>query len=212
MDADNTDLLAAFNEVLDNLTNGQVATAHDDDNSCRIWGTSVVEEFVRTTGDLLHLCEGALYVLRDFRIVQVVGLTRLHPDRRTLAGTTHFRVLWGERLLAEGLDLIVGYVGPELLVVDELHFLDRVRGPEAVKCVHNWMGRVDSGEMCSNGHVHCLLNVLGNHDRAPCLSDSHDVSVVTVDRQRVRGDRTRGDMEDGRQVLSSYLIHIRDHE
>eukprot|EP00701_Giardia_intestinalis_P005123 XP_001708947.1 Hypothetical protein GL50803_39432 [Giardia lamblia ATCC 50803] len=99
-----------------------------------------------------------------------------------------------------------------MLVINELHLLDGMRCPEAIKRMDNRVRGIDGCEVRSNGHVHRLLDVLGNHDRASRLPDSHDIGVVSVDRQRVRSNRACGNVEDGGQMLPSHLVHVGDHQ
>ena len=100
----------------------------------------------------------------------------------------------------------------QVLVVPDGHLLDLVGGAEAVEEVDEGHLAADRGQMGHRGQVHDLLHVaLGQHGEAG-LAAGHDVGVVAEDVQRVGGDRTGGDVEDGGQLLSRDLVHIGDHQ
>ena len=98
-------------------------------------------------------------------------------------------------------------LGVELLDLREL-----VGGPEAVEEVHEGDAGFERGLGCDQGHVHAFLDVLGAEHAPAGLAGGIDVTVVAEDRQALGGQRTGGDVEDGRRQFAGDLVHIGDHQ
>lgn len=104
-------------------------------------------------------------------------------------------MLWVDGILSEGLDFFHWYEWLDPLVWDDLNLLDGVRSPEAVKGVDTWVLSLDSGNVSDNSEVHCFLDVWRDQHREAGLSNSHDIAVVSMDGERMGGDRTGGNVE-----------------
>ena len=66
--------------------------------------------------------------------------------------------------------------------------------------------------MGHRGEVHDFLNVALAEHCETCLAASHDITVVTEDVQSLCRDCSCADVEHTRKLLSSNLVHVRDHQ
>lgn len=116
-----------------------------------------------------------------------------------------------ERHLTEFGDLVVGDVRRDAIIADNFNFLDSVRGAEAVERVEHGVHRVDSGEVRADCEVHSLLDVRRDENRDTGLAAGHNVRLVAMDGQSVRGDGASSHVQDQGEVFRRYFVEIRDH-
>ena len=100
----------------------------------------------------------------------------------------------------------------QILIVPDGDLLDLVGGTETVKEVDEGNLAGQSGQVSNGAQVHDFLHVaFAQHGKAG-LAAGHDVGVVTEDVQGVGGNGTGADVEHARQLLSSDLVHVGDHQ
>jgi hypothetical protein len=145
-------------------------------------------------------------------IERVRPLPRLEKDVRILRGAAQDRVVRGESAGAVVEHELRVDHRPELLVVEQGHVRDLVRGAEAVEEVEERHARLERGRLCDEREVVSFLHARRAEHRPPRRARGHDVAVVAEDRQRMRGDRSRGDVEHRRRQLARDLVHVRDHQ
>ncbi len=112
-------------------------------------------------------------------------------------------------------------MSPDEVVVDHrphvfecqlLDLLDFVRGPETVEIMKDGDPSLQRGRLGYEDEVHGFLDRSGRQERPACLAAGHHVAVVAEDREGVRRDGPRADVEHGRGELSGDLEHVGYHE
>ena len=89
---------------------------------------------------------------------------------------------------------------------------DFVRGAEAVEEMQERDARFQRGGLRDQRHVHDFLHrIRGQHAEAGGAR-GHHVAVVAEDRERLRGQRARRDVEHRRGQLAGDLVHVGDHQ
>ena len=176
-------------------------------------GIAVVDErLVAAAGDLRNTGHRLGHHV-GHRLVELVGrLTRLEVDIGVLGRTARHGVLGVERTGAEGLQGVAVEHGRQRGLVDELDLLNLVRGAESVEEVQERHAGLQRHEVGNAREVHDLLYGRGGQHGEARLAGSHDILMVTEDRQRLGGQRTRRDMEDAREQLARDLVHVGDHQ
>ncbi len=102
--------------------------------------------------------------------------------------------------------------GRQARLVDELDFLNLVRRAEAVEEVQERHARFERHDVRHARQIHHLLHRRGGQHGEPGLAGGHDVLVVSENRQRLCGQRTRRDVEHARQQFAGNLVHIGNHK
>ena len=212
MDIQQADLLALGVQVIHNLLRRLADGAHRDNHALGVFCTVVVEQVMLTARDLREVRHGLLDELWNRIVVFVDSLALLEVDIRVLRRTANDRMIRIQCATAERLDRIPVEQLAEVIIIDELDFLDLMRRAETIEEVDERHAALDGHEMRDGGEVHDLLHAgLGQH-RAPRLAGSHDILMVTEDIQARCSQRTCGDVEHARQQLASNLIQVRDHQ
>ena len=70
----------------------------------------------------------------------------------------------------------------------------------------------DCGQMCYASQIHNFLYAVGNQQSETCLTTSHNVGVVTKDRQSVSCQRTSCYMEYTGKQFAGDFVHVGDHQ
>ena len=90
--------------------------------------------------------------------------------------------------------------------------LQLVRRAEPVEEMEERHARLERRGVRDERQVLRFLHRRRREQREAGRAHRHDVAVVAEDRQRVRGDRARRDVEDRRRQLARDLEHVRDHQ
>ncbi len=101
---------------------------------------------------------------------------------------------------------------PEIVVAEQVDAVDLVRGAEPVEEVQERDPSPQRGGVRHGGEVMGLLHRTGAQHGEAGRPGGHHVAVVAEDRQRVRGDRTGGDVDHRRRELAGDLVHVRQHQ
>ena len=80
----------------------------------------------------------------------------------------------------------------DVFVIEHLDRLQLMRGAEAIEEVHERDARLERRGVGDEREVVRLLHRRRRQQREPGLADRHHVGVVAEDRQRLRGQRSRG--------------------
>ena len=212
MHLDQAQLLALLVEVVDGLLDGLAAAAHGDDHALGIGGAHVVEELVLAAhqrADLLH----DLFHDGGGGVVELVGrLTVLEVDVGVLRGAGLMRMIGVKGAVAEGLDLVPGHQGLDVLVINRVDLLHLMAGAEAVEEMQEGNAALQRGQMRHQRHVHGFLHAVGSQHGKAGLAAGHHVGMVAEDAQGVRGQRAGAHVEHAGQQLAGDLVHIGDHQ
>ncbi len=206
------DLLAAGDQLGDGLADGARSRPHHHDHPLGVGRSLVVDEPVPATGPLLEFGEHLRDDARDGVVEAVRRLARLEEHVGVLRRATHHRRGGSQPAELVCGDVVVGDQRPEIVVAEEIDPVDLVRGAEPVEEVQER----DPGPQCRGmrhgGEVMGFLHRTGAQHGESGRPGGHHVAVVAEDRQRVRGDRTGGDVDHRRRELAGDLEHVRQHQ
>ena len=209
---DDTHLLALRDQVVDRLLDSLGHRTHGDNHVLGILGSIIYERLVVAARDLRNLLHGVGHHVGN-RIVELIGsLARLEIDVGVLGRTAGHGVFGVECTGAELLQGVAVEQRSQRGFVDQLDLLDLVRGAEAVEEVQERHAGLQRHEVRYAGEVHDLLDRRSGEHRKTRLAGSHHVLVVTKDRQRLCGQRTRRNVEHAGQQLAGDLVHVGDHQ
>ena len=147
------------------------------------------------------------------RVIEaVVRLAHLEVDVGVLHRAAHHRMLWVQRLGAELRERLAVEQRGERLVGHRLDLVYLVRGAEAVEEVHEGDAPLYRREVRDAADVHDFLHAAGRELREAALAAVHDVGVVAENREGVRADGARGDVEHARVPLPREPVKHGDHQ
>ena len=136
----------------------------------------------------------------------------LEEDIAVFRRAVQHGVLRIERSFAERLDGVHIHHLFEILIIPNLNLLNLMRGAEAVEEVDKRNSTLDGSQMRYGAEIHDLLLIgLCQHGKAGLTTGIH-IGMVAENVQRVRCNRTRGNMKYAGQQFARDLIHIRDHQ
>ena len=212
VDFQETDLLALAVQVFDSLTDHTRGGTHRDDDAVGVRRAIVIEQTVVAAGHLVDLVHVVFHDARNCLIERVRGLPRLEVDVGIHDGTAHDRALRIQAALAERVERLLVDEALQFFVIDDVDLLDLVGRPKAVKEVYERDPALDRREMGDCREVHVFLDGVGAEHRHAGLTAGHDVRVLAEDRERVRADGSRADVQDARLELSREAVERRDHQ
>ena len=205
--------LSAFSvKLLYNSADGFRSRAHDDDDILCILCAIIVEQVIFTTGQLADFAHVVLYDFRQSIIIGVNSLASLEVNIWVLCSAADNRIIRVQATFTEGINCVLIEQLFQISIIHNLNLLDFVRGTEAVEEVQERNTALDSTQMCHACQVHNLLYAALSQQSKAGLTCSHNVLVVTKDRQRACCQRTCRNVEYSRQQLASHFIHIRNHQ
>ena len=188
--------LSPGGQVIDGFLNAAGSRAHYHDHMLRVIRSVVVEGLVVSSGEGVHLLHIFIYNVREGIVIGIAGLTALEICIGILAGGPKDRVLGIQGVLPEFLQLAVIHQLRQVVVIQAVHFLNLVRGPETVKEMEERNMSLDSGQMSNGSQVHGLLHVSRGQKGESGLAAGHDIGLF-----RVNGDGV------GSYVSGSYMNH-----
>ena len=212
MYGDDTHLLAFGHEVIDRLLDGLGHRTHRNNDVLGILRTIIYERLVFAAGDLRKLLHGVGHHVGHGVVELVRSLARLKINVGVLGRTAGHGVFGVQGPVAELLQGIAVEHRRQRGLVDQLDFLNLMRGTETVEEMQERHARLQRHEVCDACEVHDLLHRRGGQHGETGLARSHHVLVVAEDRQRLCGQRTRRNVEHAREQLAGDLIHVGDHQ
>ena len=211
-DLNEPNLLALGDHVVHGLLDDFGARSHDHDDPLGVRSAYIVEEVVGTAGDGGHLVHVVLDDSRNGLVILGHCLTALEVDVRVLGPDLEGRLFRPEGTITELRGLFPVHETRHGFVIDHLHLLNLMGGPETVEEVKEGDGAVDRRQMGDQGQVHDFLDGGGGKEGKSGVPSSHHVGVVTEDGEGLGRQGAGGDMEDCGEHLSGHLVHDRDHQ
>ncbi len=206
------DLLALGGEVVDSFFNSLRYRADSDDDAVCVGCAVVVEEVIFAAGDFRDFSHVAFDDVGHCVVVLVAGFAVLEEYVAVLGHTACYGSIGGEGAGAEVSQCLAVQKRFELILFEHLDFLYLVRCTEAVEEVHERHAGLERCEVCHGGKVHHFLHgAFGEHGEA-CLTDRHDVLMVTENREGVRCESTGRYMEYRRKKFAGDFVHVGDHQ
>ena len=212
MHGDDTHLFALGHQVVDRLLDGLGHRTHGDDHVLGVLRAVVDERLVVASRDLRNLLHGVGHHVGNGVVELVRSLARLEIDVGILGRTARNGVFGVQSAGAELLQGVAVEQRRQRGFVDQFDLLDLVRGAETVEEVQERNAGLQRHEVRDAGEVHDLLHRRGGQHRESGLARGHHVLMIAEDRQRLRGQRTRRDVEHARQQLARTLVHIGNHQ
>ena len=95
-----------------------------------------------------------------------------------------------------------------LFLRQQVNLVDLVAGAETVEEMQERHARRERRHVRNHRHVLRLLHTRGGKQREARRARTHHIAVIAEDRQRVRRERARGDVEHRRRQLAGDLEHV----
>jgi hypothetical protein len=210
--AQEADALAARHEVVDGLVRRLRARAQDHDHARRLGVAVVLEQPIRAARHLGEAVHDGLHGAGARVVERVRGLSRLKERVRVLGRAAERGAVRRERARAVREDQLLRDQRAQVVVGERRDLRDLVRGAEAVEEVEKRDARPERRRVGDRGEVLRLLHrARAEHGEAGAAA-GHHVRVVAEDRERVRRDRARRDVQAERRQLAGDLEQVRDHE
>ena len=206
------DLLPLRHEVGRGLRGGLRARSHRDDDALGVGGPVVLGEAVMAPGPLGQRIHRLLDRGGDPRVERVDRLARLEVDVRVLCRAADERPFRRERPATVIADEVGGDKRQQVVVGEQLDRVQLVRGAEAVEEMDEGDPGAERRGLGHHRQVVGLLHGCRGEQRESGLADRHHVGVIAEDRQRLRGQGARRDVEDARGQLAGDLVHVGDHQ
>ena len=188
------------------------ARSHQDEHAVGRRIARVLEEPVRAPGQTAELRHRFADDLRACGDEAVPRLPGLEEDVGVLRGPSQNGTVGRKRPGAVRSDESVRDQGAKRVVVDGSDLRDFMRRAESVEEVEKRDARREGRRMGDRGEVLGLLDGAGREHRETGLAASHDVGVISEDRERVRGQRPRRHVHRERRQLSRDLVHVGYHQ
>ena len=211
-DHEHADLLPGGVEGVHRLLHRAGGGAHDHDDAVGIRRAVVVHDAVAAAGLLGELGHHLGHDARHGVVEPVRRLASLEECVRVLRRPADERGVGGHAAGAEGQHVVVADERTDDVLIDEGDLVDLVRGAEPVEEVEERDPRPERGRVRDEREVVGLLDGAGGEHRPAGGPRMHDVAVVAVDREGVRGERPGRDVDDRGRQLARDLEHVRDHE
>ena len=212
MHLDYAQLRPAAIEVLDGLSDGLDARAHEHDHVLGVGGAKILEQPVVASGQSGESIHRALDDRRDHRVKGVRSLATLEEDVRVLCDASYDGPIRIQSSRAMCPDQLVIDHGPHVVVGEDFDLADLVRRAESVEEVHERNARRQRGALRDEREVvHFLYGARTEH-RPAGHPGGHDVGMIAKDRERLGRQRAGRDVEYRRRQLAGDLEHVRDHQ
>ena len=206
------DPLAGGRQRRDRLLRRADARTHHDDHAIGVEGAFVLDEAVVTAAAPLEGVHGLSDDTGGGVVEGVAGLATLEERVRVLSRAAYHRRIRRQTPGAEGEDVFLRHQRPDVVLGEEFDAVDFVRRTEPVEEVEEGHARAQGRDVRDEREVLRLLHGCRAEHREARRAGVHHVAVVAVDREGVRGQGTRRDMDDRRSELAGDLEHVGDHE
>ncbi len=197
--------------MADRFFNRAGAGSHDDDDALGVGRAHVVEEMVGAAGEAREFVHDVLHDGRAGEIERIAGFAGLKEDVGILRCAAKDRMVRREGALAMSADKLLVEQGADGLVGDCEGLVDLVRCAEAVEEMHEGDARFERRDVRDERHVAGFLHGVRREHRITRRPAGHHVRVVAEDRERVRGDGARRDVNDVGGELACDLEQVGDH-
>ena len=211
-DLQDADLFAVGVEPGGRFGDGFGPGAHDHHHAFGLGVPLIIVQVVGASGlrrELVH------HLLGDggHGVVEAVdGFPGLEEHIGILGRTAQDGPIRGETAAPEGGEGVDIDQRAQRFVVDLDHRVDLVGGPEPVEEMQDGNAGEKGGGVRDRGEVMRLLGRVGGQHGPAALAAGHDIGVIAEDRQRMRGQRPGGDMDDAGGELTRDLVHVGDHQ
>ena len=206
------DFLPAIVQSRDRFLDGSRAGAHQDDDALRVRRAHVIAQVVRAPGAGGKTIHRVLNDGRRGNIKRIRGFARLKKHIGILRAAPQFRAVRRERALAMPANGVFVEHGMQVFIGERKNLVHFVGRPEAVEKMQK---RDSCLERCGVGDQREIARFLygtGTEHGESGRARRHHVAVIAKDRERVRGNRSRGHVDHRGRQFSGDLIHIRDHQ
>ncbi len=144
--------------------------------------------------------------------VQGQDVLEMEEDIGILRGAAQHRMFWRQGTRAVSADQFRRQHFCQYFVVDRNNLRHFMRSAETVEEMQH---RDAPGQRRGRGdhrHIVRFLHRIGRQQREAGGARRHHVRMVAEDRQRMRCDGARGDVEDRRRQFAGNLVHVGNHQ
>ena len=207
-----TNLFAVGVQVVNRFADGVADTAHSHDDVFCIGSAHIVEQAVVGAQLFIDLVHVIFYHAGQSIVVLVAGFSCLEEHVGVLSSTSLCRVFRVQGAVTEFVDCVIVQHISQIFVVPHSNFLIFVAGAETIKEVQEGNPALDGGQVSHSAQVHDFLCIGGSQHSKTGLTAGINVLVVAEDAQRMAGQCTGRNIDDGGEQLAGNLIHIGDHQ
>jgi len=86
-----------------------------------------------------------------------------------------------------------------------------MRSAETIEEMQKRNARLECSSMSNESEIHNLLDIVGSKKSPAGLTGSHHILMISKDRECMRGNSTRGNVEYSRYCFARDFEHIRNH-
>ena len=188
------------------------AGTHQHDDAFGVGRAVILKGLIAPPGQLREIVHRLLHDVGTGGVEWIHRFARLKINVRILRRAADYRMIGreGARAMLED----TRFVNHRAQDLDRQHFdlRDFVRGAEAVEEMEKRNPRLERGCVCNQGEILRFLHrSRAEHGPTggPCR---HDIAVIAKDGKRLRGERTRRDVKNGRSQFARDLVHVWDHQ
>ncbi len=207
-----TDLLASLGQPQRRLASHFGTRAHRDDDALRLRMAVIAEQPVLAAAQAGELVHRRLYDRRRRRVIRVRRFARLKEGVRVVRRAAHDGVSRTQRPIAMVAHQILVDHRPHGVVGEQDEAVDLVRGAESVHEVDEGHARLERRRLRHQGEVVRLLHRSRRQHGEAGRAHRHHVLMVAEDGQRLRRQRARRHVHDGRRQLAGDLEHVGVHQ
>ena len=178
-----TYFFAFCSQVFDNFLHSTCDRTHCNQNMFCICSTKVVEQFVVSTCDFVDFVHVIFYDFRQTSIEWVCCFSVLEEYVRVLYCRTLYRVFWVQSIFTEFCQCFLVNQFFDVFIVHHFDFLQFVRSAETIKEMNKRYTAFDCSQMCYTTQVHNFLYRSGRKHSSTDLTTSHNVGMVTKNRE-----------------------------
>ena len=205
-------LLAVAYEMVRGFVEDLAAGSDCDDDPLCLRMSGVAKQPVLAPGQAGEAVHRPLHDARERVVERVGGFPCLEEGIGIVRGAAHHRVLRRQRPRAERTHEVVVDHRADLSVGDDRDLVFLVRRPEAVEEIEDRHARLERRCLRDQREIVRLLHRCRGQHREARHPRAHHVGMVAKDRQRLRRQRTRRDVEDARREFAGDLVHVGQHQ
>jgi len=199
-------------EIGDGFFNGLAGAAHGHNHVFGLGMTHIVKGFVSAADHGSHFRHGGLDDVCGFGVLTVRGLASLEIDVRGLLTDLYPGTVRAQSAIAKSFHEAGIVEGGHGVVVDHFDLLQFVGGAEAVKEDQEGDGGLHGGQLGHEAQVHHFLHAVAGDEGKTGVAGTHDVRMISKDREGLGGQRTGRHIENGGQHFAGDLVHVGKHE
>ena len=205
-------LFSLGDQMLNGFAGNVGPGTHHHDNAIGIPCTKVVEQVVlpsNLSGKTIHC---PLKNIGSLSKVRGTRLTRLEERIGILCRSANKGIFRGETAVTMLLHQFVINQSMHIILLNLLDFHNLMAGAETIKKMDDGQTRLQRRHLSDQSHVHDFLHGGGAEHAPTGPANSHNIGVVSKDRERMGRQRTSRNVHNRAGELACNFVHIGDHQ